>query len=211
MSTTERQPLTRDRIAEAALDRIDADGLEALTMRKLGAALGVEAMSLYNHVASKDDVLAAVADLLSGRVSEHFHAHTTGEWRDDARALAMAWWTVGVAHPHAFTLIADNVYDSPSAIQKMADVYSVFANTGLDMGQVSDAFHTAASYVVGAVRQELTVLEALRNGAGFVEGALPDGFEWLVDFKAACVATPGEVQFLRGLDIVLTGIDALLD
>ncbi len=211
MSTIERQPLTRDRIAEAALGLIDADGLDALTMRKLGASLGVEAMSLYNHVANKDDVLGAVADLLSARVSEHFHAHTTGEWHADARALAMAWWTIGLAHPHAFTLISDHVYDSPSAIQKMADVYSVFARTGLDMAQVSDAFHTAASYVVGAVRQELTVLEALRNGAGFDEAALPEGFEWLVDFKAACVATPGEAQFRRGLEIVLTGIDALLD
>jgi AcrR family transcriptional regulator len=211
MSTIERQPLTRDRIAEAALDLVDADGLEALTMRKLGASLGVEAMSLYNHVTNKDDVLAAVADLLSIRVSEHFHAHTNGEWRHDARALAMAWWTVGVAHPHAFTLIADQVYDSPSAIQKMADVYGVFAGTGLDIEQVSDAFHAAASYVVGAVRQELTVLEALRSGAGFDGARMPEGYEWLVDFKAACVRVPGEDQFLRGLEILLTGIDALLD
>ena len=57
-----RKPLTRERVLDAAVAIADADGIEALSMRKLGQALGVEAMSLYNHVASKGELVAALAD-----------------------------------------------------------------------------------------------------------------------------------------------------
>ena len=209
---TERAPLSRDRIAEAALALIDADGLDALTMRKLGASLDVEAMSLYNHVDNKDDVLTAASDVLSAEVSARYQAAPGREtWRNDARALAMAWWSVGLEHPNAFTLIADRVHDSPAAVQKMCDVYGVFDRTGLDTQSVVDSFHAAASYVVGAVRQEHTVLEALRGGAGFTAEQLPPEYQWLVDFKTVCTRTPGEEQFRRGLEIVLDGIAARID
>ncbi|MGZ0229555.1 MAG: TetR/AcrR family transcriptional regulator, partial [Acidimicrobiales bacterium] len=66
MSTVDQRiPLSRDRIAKAALALIDTDGLGELTMRKLGAELDVEAMSLYNHVSNKRDLLAAIGDQLS--------------------------------------------------------------------------------------------------------------------------------------------------
>jgi AcrR family transcriptional regulator len=61
-----RLPLSRDRILEAALALVDEHGIEALTMRKLGQALGFEAMSLYNYVASKDDVIDGILDLVLG-------------------------------------------------------------------------------------------------------------------------------------------------
>src|SRR4051795_12521848 len=63
MATT-RKPLSRDRILEAALAHADAQGIESLSMRKLGRALGFEAMSLYNHVANKDDLLDGMLDLV---------------------------------------------------------------------------------------------------------------------------------------------------
>ncbi|TML53867.1 MAG: TetR family transcriptional regulator, partial [Actinobacteria bacterium] len=63
MATT-RLPLSRDRILQAALELVDESGLDALTMRKLGQALGFEAMSLYNHVANKDDVIDGMLDLV---------------------------------------------------------------------------------------------------------------------------------------------------
>ena len=60
--TRHREPLTRDRIIEAALRVMDAEGLEAVTMRRIGRELGVEAMSLYNHVEDKDDILEGVTE-----------------------------------------------------------------------------------------------------------------------------------------------------
>src|SRR4029078_13680149 len=64
MATTRRKPLSRERILAAALEVVDEQGIEALSMRKLGQSLGYEAMSLYNHVANKDDLLDGILDLL---------------------------------------------------------------------------------------------------------------------------------------------------
>src|SRR5690348_2526747 len=64
MATTRRQPLSRERILEAAVELVDEHGIEALSMRRLGQTLGYEAMSLYNHVSNKDDLLDGILDLV---------------------------------------------------------------------------------------------------------------------------------------------------
>src|SRR5438128_7764505 len=64
MATKQRKPLTRERILEAGLAMADANGIDALSMRKLGQELGFEAMSLYNHVANKDDLLDGMLDIV---------------------------------------------------------------------------------------------------------------------------------------------------
>src|SRR5262252_10785844 len=64
MATTRRKPLSRERILAAALELVDEQGIEALSMRRLGQSLGYEAMSLYNHVANKDDLLDGILDLV---------------------------------------------------------------------------------------------------------------------------------------------------
>ncbi|TMK71208.1 MAG: TetR family transcriptional regulator, partial [Actinobacteria bacterium] len=75
-----RKPLTKERVLEQAIALADKDGIEALTMRKLGRALGVEAMSLYNHVANKGELVAAMVD----RVVEQFELPGDDEPRWDA-------------------------------------------------------------------------------------------------------------------------------
>src|SRR2546423_7760510 len=64
MATTRRKPLSRERILASALELVDEQGIDALSMRKLGQSLGYEAMSLYNHVANKDDLLDGILDLV---------------------------------------------------------------------------------------------------------------------------------------------------
>jgi AcrR family transcriptional regulator len=64
--TLRREPLTRERIIEAAMRLMDKEGLEAVTMRRIGRELGVEAMSLYNHVADKEDILSGVVEAVMG-------------------------------------------------------------------------------------------------------------------------------------------------
>ena len=67
-SAKPRTPLSRERVLRAALELADAGGIESLTMRRLGQELGVEAMSLYNHVANKDDILDGIVDLVFGEI-----------------------------------------------------------------------------------------------------------------------------------------------
>ncbi len=102
-SATTRRPLTRERILRAALDLIDRDGVQGLSMRKLGAELGVEAMSLYNHVPDKDAVLDGVVELLWEQAAAK--VDDAGRWQSQARALAAAIRETAHAHPSAYPLV----------------------------------------------------------------------------------------------------------
>ena len=82
-----RTPLTRERVLRAAIDLADREGLDALSMRKLAKAVGVEAMSLYNHVANKDDLLDGIIDLV---VAEIYVPGADGDWRTELRRRAVS-------------------------------------------------------------------------------------------------------------------------
>src|SRR5436190_20166410 len=85
MTTEARTPLSRDRILRAALDLADGSGVETVTMRRLGEELGFEAMSLYRHVANKDDLLDGMLDLV---LAEWRLPDPSGDWADAIRASA---------------------------------------------------------------------------------------------------------------------------
>ena len=99
-----RERLSRDRIIEAALRVMDGEGLEAVTMRRIGRELGVEAMSLYNHVEDKDDILEGVTE----RVMNEFEfPRSTGDWAEDAREMAREWRRLLGLHPSVCQLLAE--------------------------------------------------------------------------------------------------------
>ena len=99
-----RERLTRDRIIETALRVMDDEGLEAVTMRRIGRELGVEAMSLYNHVEDKDDILEGVTE----RVMNEFEfPDSTGRWAEDARAMSREWRRLLALHPSVCQLLAE--------------------------------------------------------------------------------------------------------
>lgn len=203
---SERLPLSRDRIAEAALARVDADCLEALSMRKLGTDLGVEAMSLYNHVRNKDDLLAAVSELMHLKVLAYYVVTPEMTWEDKARVMARAWWRVGNEHPNAFPLIADNPVESAAGIEVLAACMNIFTDAGFSLDNAVQAFQAAAAWVIGAITQELGLMRSLQGGGGFKDEDVPHHLEQLVDFRQVCVNTESDVRFETGLEILLAGI-----
>jgi AcrR family transcriptional regulator len=207
-----RVPLSRERVAAAALARIDAEGLDALSMRKLGADLGVEAMSLYNHVRNKDEVLVLVAELLTRDVLDRYEAAAAGhdDWHDRARAMAHAWWEVGLAHPKAFSLIADRPMSGPAGVEMMVACMRLFTDGGFTLDAAVEAFQAAAAWVIGVVTQEINMMAALLAGEGFTDEDIPPEFSSLVDFRRVCLGTPGDERFSKGLELLLAGIDARL-
>ena len=96
-----RKPLTRERVLDAAVAIADADGIEALSMRKLGQALGVEAMSLYNHVASKGELVAAMVDRVVG---EFDLPDDEQRWEAAIRRCAISAHDLLLEHPWACRL-----------------------------------------------------------------------------------------------------------
>ena len=98
LRTEPRLPLSRDRILHTALDLADESGIESLTMRKLGQALGFEAMSLYNHVANKDDVLDGILDLV---LAESELPPLEEDWNAAIRSSAISVHQAFLRHPWA--------------------------------------------------------------------------------------------------------------
>ena len=200
MTVTEREPLSRPRVAAAALALIDERGLEQLSMRKLGAELGVEAMSLYNHVDSKDDLLGAVADLLYERILDD-DACPAGDWRDQARAMAASYVAVAAAHPHAFPLLLNRPPVSHGGLRFMDRVLAIFDEATDDLHTAALAFTVVANWVVGMLTQRG---EAEAELAPVAEA----GFERVAAFRRELLVgiTPEE-SFAEGLETVLTGIE----
>jgi TetR/AcrR family transcriptional regulator, tetracycline repressor protein len=207
-----RTPLSRERITDAALVLIDAEGLDALSMRKLGSALGVEAMSLYNHVRNKDDLLGAVTDRIYADILVRFEADTSTEatWQGRAGAMAHAYWLVARDHPRAFALVSQKPIDSMNGMMMLARCLEIFTDAGLSLGDAAAAFHAAAGWLLGTIDQEHGLMCKLVEGGGFTKADVPDALAAIVDFRDACLSTSPEARFSLGLEILIAGIEARL-
>ena len=170
-----RTPLSRERVTTAALLLIDADGLDALSMRKLGAALGVEAMSLYNHVRNKDDLLGAVTDNICAEILLRFDATSATPrtsdpvtWQSRATAMAYAYWTVSREHPRAFPLVSYKPIDSMNGMMMLARCLEIFTDAGLALDDAAAAFNAAAGWLLGTIEQEHRLMGKLVEGGGIL-------------------------------------------
>ncbi|GDY29117.1 TetR/AcrR family transcriptional regulator [Gandjariella thermophila] len=124
-----RQPiLTRRRIIDAALAVIDAEGLDALSTRRLAHELGVRAPSLYNHFATKDEILDAVGDAIIERVD--IAVFGTEDWRVALRRWARSYRAALAAHPNAVPFLARGPGRRPAALRLADAVYGGLVNAG---------------------------------------------------------------------------------
>src|SRR5687767_2380809 len=108
-----KQPLSRDGILDAAVDLLDRHGMEGLSMRRLGSALGVEAMSLYNHIPSKSALLDGIHERILMSLDPPAHARS---WQSFVRHQAHALHRALLAHPNAIPLFATRPASTPAAI-----------------------------------------------------------------------------------------------
>jgi AcrR family transcriptional regulator len=102
-STSKRRNLTRRRVVERALALADDEGIDAISMRRLGSLLGVEGMALYTHVSNKQDLLAAVGARLLDELELEPRPHD--DWRGRIESVARAWADLRSRHPRSFPLV----------------------------------------------------------------------------------------------------------
>ena len=204
MSSPDRPTLTRERIVGAAVALADAHGIEALSMRKLGAELGVEAMSLYNHVANKDDLLDAV---LERALLEVPLPQAGPGWRPRLRALAEGFRAVGLRHPGVLPLFGARPVRSLAGFRPIECAYDILRDAGLDPDEALDAVLAAAAFVFGNVLVEEGGFRELDAGRapGFGE-VDPGEHPRLGELTQAIARRDAERQFSVGLDVVLDGI-----
>ena len=184
MAADRSRRLSRRRVLRAALNLIDREGLDALSMRKLGGALGVEAMALYRHVPNKDALLDGVVELLTADIE--IPRSGSAPWPEAMRLVVRSYRELAHAHPHAFPLIALRPLATPGAIARGEATIQLLRDAGIDEGRAVLIFRTLASYANGYLLEELSAAVPY-----FTTGDPEAEFEW-------------------GLRAVLAGLEAQL-
>jgi AcrR family transcriptional regulator len=151
-TTTERRvPLNRERVLAAAVELADREGIDALSMRRLGQELSVEAMALYNHVANKDDLLNGMVDAVVGEI-ELIEAGGTN-WKAAARERILSARRAMRSHPWASAVIASRTEASPVVMRYMDRMGGIMLAGGFSPDLMHHAFHTLGSRVLGFTQE----------------------------------------------------------
>jgi AcrR family transcriptional regulator len=207
-----RAPLTRERVLETALRVMDQDGLEAVTMRRIGRELGVEAMSLYNHVKDKDDILAGVVEMAMG---EFRFPEPSGDWETDLRAMAYEWRRLLTLHPPLCELLAERhkPLEGLAAYRAMDAALGVLRAAGLSDRDVAQAFNAMGSYILGFVVMEQGLMlgqdeEHARQHEYAMQGIRQAGLENVAAVIPHFVECAPDQQFEFGLALIFRGVEA---
>ena len=210
-----RQTLTRDRVLRAALELADERGIEALSMRELGRHLGVDAMSLYNHVDDKDDLLNGIVDLVVGEIDL---PPDSDVWVAAMRARARSAERVFTRHPWAAALIDSRTSSGPERLRYLDWVIGTLRRAGFPLELALHAYSALDSYVYGFARQQShTPGDAAGSPAAAEEllAAIPtDQFPHLTDVIAYYIdhgAIDPHADFEFGLSLILDSLQRHLD
>ncbi|NUR87784.1 MAG: TetR/AcrR family transcriptional regulator, partial [Nonomuraea sp.] len=139
--------LTAERIVAAAVDILDAEGPDALTMRRLGGDLGVSAMSLYRHVPNRDALLAEVVGHLFAQAMTGYHAEDG--WPESLTAFGVTYRRFLLDHPRAVPLLATHPVDVKLGTDVLAGLLDRFEAAGVAPGDTVNAVQSVAVYVLG--------------------------------------------------------------
>ena len=146
--------LSAETIAAAALALIDRDGLDAFSIRKLGAQLGCEGMALYWYYPNKDALLDAVVERLMADVAAEIPA-SVRDWVGALRAVATAYRMIAHAHPHAFSLLATRRFASEGTYAFLERLFELARTQGLDDQTTARYYRVVSSYCNGFALSEL--------------------------------------------------------
>jgi AcrR family transcriptional regulator len=209
-----RIPLSRERVLSAAIALADEAGIESLSMRKLGQALGVEAMSLYNHVANKDEILNGIVDIVAGEIDL---PPPGTDWKAALRRIALSAYEVLVKHPWAANLVLSASGISESRLQYMEAILGTLRRAGFSAEMTDHGYHALESHIMGftlwEVGMNLGSREDLqRLASAFLERLSADEFPYLsehVEQHLKPRRPDDEGEFAFGLDLILDGLERI--
>jgi AcrR family transcriptional regulator len=215
-----RVPLSRERVLDAAIRLADEGGIESLTMRRLARALGVEAMSLYNHVANKGDLVDAMVDLV---VSEIDLPSTTEAWDAAVRKCAISAHEVLLRHPWSCSLVmssASTRVPRNARIRYMEWLLGRLREAGFSPELTYHAYHALDGHILGFTLWELghsAAANAMRDdkdfadfAASFVRELRAANYPYLAEHAEQHLAAAGDdgaSEFEFGLDLILDGLE----
>jgi AcrR family transcriptional regulator len=205
-----RVPLSRDRVLQAALRLADEGGVEAVSMRRLGQALGVEAMSLYKHVADKEAILDGIADLVMEEVEV---PSPDLDWRTSVRRSAISAHEALRRHPWAGLVLESRLNPGPARLRYLDAVVGVLRGAGFDLATVARAFMALDSHTYGFTMQELALPFDAGSAADVAEEmaarVFADGYPNLAAMAGLAMSGAQLLDFEFGLDLLLDGLERL--
>jgi AcrR family transcriptional regulator len=209
-----RTALTRERVLRAAISLADRDGIESLSMRKLGQKLGVEAMSLYNHVRNKVDMLDGMVDLVFSEID----LPASGvDWRTAMRKRAISARQVLLRHPWAIGLMESRATPGPATLRHHDSVLGSLRTAGFSIDMAAHAYSVLDGYIYGFTLTELTLpfsnsgetARVAEIAETILEDFRPGEYPHLAEMAVDRATKPGYNygdEFEYGLDLILDGI-----
>jgi AcrR family transcriptional regulator len=210
-----RKPLNRERVLRAALAMADTNGIESVSMRKLGEAVGVEAMSLYNHVPRKADLLDGLIDLVFGEIE--LPPAGVG-WRTAMRERAIAIRAALSRHRWAIGLMESRTSPGPATLRHHDAVLGCLRGAGFPVALAAHAYAVLDSYIYGFALQEASLpFDTGEETAELAQAMLAqfpaEDYPHLAEFTFEHVLQPGYDygrEYEYGLDLILDGLDRAL-
>jgi len=200
--TTAREPLSRERVVEAALAVIDRAGIQGCSMRAVAGELGVEAMSLYHHVpGGKDEMLDGVVAMVQGEFVDALG--TSGDWREDMGGFARAYRSALTTHPNLVALIAARpsvAYRSSTTL--VGNLFDAMEDAGFSRQDALRAVRVVSRWTIGFTLGEASAVEDGASAEEFDEPLLVEVF--------TDIARGEDDVFEFGLEALLDGLEARL-
>jgi hypothetical protein len=208
--------LTRERILRAAISLADRDGIESLSMRRLGQKLGVEAMSLYNHVRNKVDMLDGMVDVVFSEIDLPARGV---DWRVAMRQRAISARQALLRHPWAIGLMESRSTPGAATLRHHDSVLGSLRRAGFSIEMAGHAYSVLDGYIYGFTLTELTLPFRDSKGSAKVAGNIlrgvrPDEIPYLAEMAVEYTMKPGYNygdEFEFGLDLILDGVKRLGD
>jgi AcrR family transcriptional regulator len=212
--TSERPRLSRERVLQAALEIADAGGIGSLTIRSLAQALGVKPMSVYHHVANKEQILDGIVDIV---FSEIDLPSPEGQWREEVRRRAASARAVLRRHPWAIGLLESRTSPGPATMKHHDANIATFRAGGFSIAMTAHAYALVDSFVYGFALQEAALpfddSNVAEVAAPKMEMFRDGGYPHRVELATEHVLKPGYDfgdEFDFGLDLILDGLAGLL-
>lgn len=210
--TQTRLPLSRDRILTAALALADSDGLSALSMRKVAARLDVEAMSLYNHIGNKADIVAGITDMVAGEIDL---PTPDFDWKGQMKRRSQSAHRVLTRHPWAAAQFQQPRTPGPLMMSYIDATLGCLIAVGFTPAQSDHARNTIDNHVYGFTLQTLArptrtrelARQAKKDLKSISKDQFPSLYRRTEDLAAA--TSPDVDDFDFGLDLILDGLDAM--
>lgn len=211
-----RQPLSRQRVVEAAIQQADAAGLEAVSMRHVAQTLNVAPMALYRHISSRDDLIDAMIDVVFGEIALPLGA--TG-WKPAMRERALSLRKVLARHRWAIGLMESRRRPGPLNLRHHDAVIGKLRSAGFDVAMVAHAYSLLDSYIYGFALTKMnmpieTPAEFDAMAQDMFEPFPANAYPNLAEFVTDHVLKPGydyAEEFEYGLDVILNVLEQAVD